>query len=217
MPLLKCLRQWAAVTLWFAGAADAGDITVFGLADGRAVVTLAGGKMKVLRPGDRLSEGVSLHSADRQRAVFLVHGTKQTYTIGEAVTTASARSSNGARIVLTADPSGHFFADGKVNGGTVRFLVDTGATHILLNPSDARRLGIDYTKGRVGMSNTAGGMIRIWHIKLDQVRVGDLTVHNVDAVISERDSAPFALLGMSFLHRMRMDRDGDRLTLSQRF
>lgn len=198
------------------GHAHSEDITVFGLADGRAVVTLAGGKMKVLRPGDKLAEGVTLQAADRQNAVFLVHGRKQSFKIGEAITAAAAPA-RGSRLVLAADASGHFFADGRVNGGALRFLVDTGATHILLNPSDARRLGIDYLKGMAGMSNTAGGMIRIWRIKIDEVRIGDLVANNVDAVVSERDAAPFALLGMSFLQRMRMDRDGDRLTLSQRF
>lgn len=213
----KCLWQAAAALLLAAGAARAGDITVFGLADDRAMVTLAGGKIRVLRPGDRLAEGITLHSADRKQAVFMVNGAKQVLTIGEAITAAPAPESKAARVVLTADPSGHFFALGKVNGGSVRFLIDTGATHILLNPSDARRLGIDYTKGRAGMSSTAGGMIRIWHVKLDEVGVGDINVHGVDAVISEQDSAPFALLGMSFLQRMHMDRDGDRLTLKQRF
>lgn len=200
-----------------ATAAHAEDITVFGLAEGRAVVTLAGGKIKVLRPGDLLAEGIKLHSADRQSAVFLIHGKKHNFTIGEAITAAAASPSKTSPVILTADPSGHFFAEGKVNGGAVRFLVDTGATHILLNPSDARRLGVDYLKGRAGTSSTAGGTIRIWRVKLDEVRIGNLWAHNVDAVVSEHDAAPFALLGMSFLQRMRMDRDGDRLTLSQRF
>jgi aspartyl protease family protein len=49
------------------------------------------------------------------------------------------------------------------------------------------------------------------------VKVGDVTAANVDAVVSEQEDMPFALLGMSFLNRMRMDRDGDRLTLTKRF
>jgi len=201
------LQSWAIA---------ASDISVFGLGEGRAVVSYGGGKVRVLRPGDTLTEGVKLLAADRESALFLVHGHKHSFTIGQAITTAQVAGKT-PELILTADPSGHFFAQGSVNGGTLRFLVDTGATHIFLNASDARRLGVNYLKGQPGYSSTAGGTIRVWRVKLDEVRIGDLSARSVDAVVSEKDAAPFALLGMSFLQRMHMNRDGDRLTLSQRF
>lgn len=211
----KCVVGAALIGL-LATEARADEIKVFGLSEGKAVVSLANGKLKVLRPGDTLSEGIKLHSADRDAAVFLVQGKKKTFSIGQDVAV-SAQESHTPRITLTADSSGHFFANGSINGGSIQFLVDTGATKVFLGASDARRLGINYLKGRLGYSSTAGGTIRVYQVKLDTVRIGELTAANVDAVVSEKDDSPFALLGMSFLNRMKMDRDGDQLTLTKRF
>jgi len=83
--------------------------------------------------------------------------------------------------------------------------------------SRARRLGLDYLKGRKAVMETANGIAAAYRIKLDTVRIGDLTVNNVDAVVMEGDSLPVALLGMSFLNRMDIRREGQIMTLTKRY
>ncbi|MSQ58605.1 MAG: TIGR02281 family clan AA aspartic protease [Betaproteobacteria bacterium] len=196
--------------------AAAQEVTIHGLSEGMAVASMAKGKPKVLRPGDSLAEGIKLVKSGPASATFLVNGEKKTFNMGHNISVATT-GSGATQVTLTSDTSGHFIAEGSINGGSIRFLVDTGATTIFLSAADARRLGINYLKGRPGFSETAGGTIRIYWVKLDTVKIGEVSASNVDAVVSEQEQMPFALLGMSFLNRMRMDRDGDRLTLTKRF
>ena len=120
------------------------------------------------------------------------------------------------RVVLAADTHGHFVSDGAINGNPIRFLVDTGATSVALPASDADRLGIDYRKGRRGISNTAGGPVTVYRVSLDSVRLGGIELRTVDAVVIEQ-GLDIALLGMSFLNRVEMMRDGATMTLIRRF
>jgi len=106
---------------------------------------------------------------------------------------------------------------GSINGGSVRFLVDTGATLVTLPASEARRLGIDYLRGRRGQMQTANGVAAVYRVTLDSVRIGDIEVNGVDAVVSEGGAMSMSLLGMSFLNRMEMRRDGQNMTLTKRF
>ncbi len=87
---------------------------------------------------------------------------------------------------------------------------------ISLGASDARRIGIDASKGQQGMANTANGQTVVTRVKLDTVRVGEIVMNNVDALVHQQDM-PFALLGMSFLNRMEMQRNGDTMTLKKRY
>jgi len=98
----------------------------------------------------------------------------------------------------------------------VRFMVDTGATMVSLGASDARRIGLDFNRGQKAMTQTANGQTLVSKVKLDTVRIGDVTLHNVDALIHQNEM-PMALLGMSFLNRMEMQRDGGTMTLRKRF
>jgi aspartyl protease family protein len=117
---------------------------------------------------------------------------------------------------LTADGSGHFVTTGTINGTTVRFLVDTGATMVSLGVGEARRIGIDTSKGQSALVSTANGQTMAARVKLDTVRVGEIVLNNVDALVHPQDM-PFALLGMSFLNRMEMQRDGQTMILRKRY
>jgi aspartyl protease family protein len=98
----------------------------------------------------------------------------------------------------------------------VRFNLDTGATVVALPGADANRLGIDYRKGRAGLIDTANGPARAWQVPLDTVRVGNIELHNVEAVVVE-SGLEVALLGMTFLNRVEMQRDGATMTLIRRY
>jgi aspartyl protease family protein len=120
-------------------------------------------------------------------------------------------------VVLAPDSRGHFIADAQVNGGHMRLLVDTGATMVRISTVDAQRLGIDYTKGEPGYSIVADGRrVPNWRLKLDSVSIGGLVLYNVDATVGE-GGVGFGLLGMSFLSRTEMRREGQNLTLTKRY
>ncbi|MGH8703699.1 MAG: retropepsin-like aspartic protease family protein [Burkholderiales bacterium] len=196
------------------GPAAAADLNVVGLFGNKAVVSINGSPPRTMSVGQRSPEGVALVAVDRETATFEVDGERRTLRMGQAYTSRAAAGSGS--VTLKADARGHFLADGQVNGGSVRFLVDTGATTIALPAADARRLGIDYAKGQRGIVQTAGGPTPAYRVILDTVRIGDIAINGVEAVVIET-GLPFALLGMSFLNRTEMRREGETMVLIKRF
>src|SRR6185503_701397 len=119
---------------------------------------------------------------------------------------------------MASDERGHFVIDGAVNGAHIRFLVDTGATLVSLSSQDAQRLGIDYRSGRRAAAVMADGRrVNSYNVKLDSVTVGDLTLLGVEGSVHEGPTTGYALLGMSFLGRTEMRREGPNLTLTKRY
>ncbi|MDX2288850.1 MAG: TIGR02281 family clan AA aspartic protease [Hyphomicrobiaceae bacterium] len=107
------------------------------------------------------------------------------------------------QVEVQADAYGHFHSDVEVNGRTITAMVDTGASIVALSHEDARAAGIfvaeaDYTH-RV---NTANGVARVAPVTLERVRIGDITIRNVRAAVSEPGRLKGTLLGMSFLSRL---------------
>ena len=210
------LNLLSLVVLWlFAGFVQAADVGLAGLFPGKVLLTINGGTPRIVAVGARTDEGVRVLSVEGDTATLEIDGKKRTLRVGQNV--ASQASTGGPQsAVLTADGRGHFLTTGLVNGTSLRFLVDTGASMISLGAGDARRIGIDPGKGEPGIVNTANGQARVSRVKLDSVRVGDIVLNNVDATVHQHD-LPFALLGMSFLNRMEMQRDGDTMTLKKRY
>jgi aspartyl protease family protein len=109
----------------------------------------------------------------------------------------------GGEILFRADVSGHFNVEALVDGVPVRFLVDTGASDVVLSPRDARRIGfdpagLDYSR----RYRTANGIVSGAPVTLDSVRIGPIEVRDVAGSVN---GAPLdaSLLGMSFLERLR--------------
>jgi aspartyl protease family protein len=198
-----------------AGGALATDVNVVGLFPGKALVSVNGAQPRTLSAGQKTDEGVTLVSSDRESATLEIDGKRRVLKMGQHHSSVAAGASQS--VTLAADSRGHFVVSGQVNGGTVRFLVDTGATLIALSAADAQRLGIDYHKGERGLMSTASGTAAAYKVRLDSVRVGDITANGVDAVVMEGDGPPVALLGMSFLNRMEMKRDGQTMVLIKKF
>ena len=194
--------------------ARAAEITLVGVFPGKAaVLQIDGGRPTTVRVG-RAAHGVSVIAVEEKRAVVDIGGKRLTLLLGQYAS--SAASSDRERITLAADARGHFFADGSVNGGPVRFLVDTGASMVALPGRDAERLGLDYRKGPRGIIQTAGGNAIAYRVKLDRVKVGGIELTNVDGVVLEQ-GLDIALLGMSFLNRVQMQRDGQSMVLIRRY
>jgi aspartyl protease family protein len=205
-----------ALVLWFAcGAAAAADVALVGvIGDKAAVLALDGGDPKTVKVGQTWN-GITVLSVEKDRATVEFEGRKRVLLHGQHYRSA-APSSDRAQVTLAAGPGGHFVGEGAVNGNPIRFLVDTGATAIALPASQASRLGIDYRKGQRGISSTANGQVEVYAVSLDTVRLGDIELRSVEAVVFEQ-GLDTALLGMSFLNRVEMRREGSTMTLIRRF
>lgn len=199
-----------------AGAAHATDVNVIGLFPGKAVVVINRQAPRTISQGVPTAEGVVLISADSKGAVLEIDGKRQTLEMGQHFESAALTEARKS-VTLPADSRGQFYADGMVNGAHMRFMVDTGATTVMLPASQARRLGIDYQHGQPGRMQTANGTAMAYRVVLDSVTVGDITAYDVDAVVAEATGLDVALLGMSFLNRTEMRRDGAYMTLTKRY
>jgi aspartyl protease family protein len=198
--------------------AAATDVNVIGLFRGKAVVMVDGGKPRTLNVGETTPDGVKLVSVDSESAVLEIDGKRRTLGMGQSSIAVASPSTGGrSQATLAADSRGHFMTTGQINGQSVQFLVDTGASMISMNASDAKRLGVSYLKGERGYATTANGPATVYKVRLDAVRVGDISITSVDALVHEGNSLPLVLLGMSFLNRVEMRRDGPTMTLIKRF
>jgi aspartyl protease family protein len=197
--------------------AAATDVNVIGLFPGKAVVVVNRGAPHTLAVGQRTPEGVLLVSVDSAAAVVEVDGKRERVEMGQHYATSESAGSRTSTTV-SADASGQFIAEGAINGGHMRFLVDTGATDVAFSAADANRLGIDYRSGRRVVAVLADGRrVAAYNVKLDSVTIGDLTLLNVGASVHEGPGMGMALLGMSFLNRTEMRREGANLTLTKRY
>jgi aspartyl protease family protein len=199
------------------GSAAAADIALVGvIGDKAAVLAVDGGDPKTVKVGQSW-RGISVLAVERDQATIEVDGKKRVLQRGLHYRNADASGNGRSMVTLAADTRGHFFIDGAVNRIPVRFMVDTGATMVALPQRDADRLGIDYRAGRRAATRTANGIATVYLVKLDSIRIGDIELHNIDGLVHEGGGLEQALLGMSFLNRVSMQRDGGTMTLIQRF
>lgn len=208
--LLACLMVAACLG---AGTAQAVNVGLAGILGSKAILVIDGSSPRTLSVGQEYA-GVRLVAVQGDSVQVDIDGKRRSLRVGQNAV--GEASSGNAPVVLTSDGQGHFQTTGFINGVAIRFLVDTGATSISLGASDARRLGLDLSKAERGVSQTANGQTVVQRVKLNTVKVGDIVIHNVDGVVHSQDM-PFALLGMSFLNRTDMQREGDTLTLRKRF
>lgn len=200
---------WLACT-----PAGATSVSVVGLFKDKAIVSIDGGKPRTLSAGQAV-QGVKLVTANSDSASFEVNGARRTLGMGQSF---AGGTPTGERqsVSLTADARGHFAAAGSLNGYPMTFLVDTGATTIAISATEAKRIGLDYKAGQAAGVNTAAGVVPAWRVKFNTVKVGGIALNQVDGMVVETGlSTP--LLGMSFLNRMEMKRDGQTMTLTQRY
>lgn len=115
-----------------------------------------------------------------------------------------------AMIVLQRDRSGHYFAEGEINGQAVMFLLDTGATDVALPEKMARAIGLKF--GPQVPVMTAAGPVHAWRTRLDRVSLGEISMTNVSAMIT-RAPMEEVLLGMSFLKHFTISQSGDELII----
>ena len=191
------------------------DIVVMALFTEKAVLTIDG-KRRVLSVGQISKEGVLLVSANSEEAVLEVDGKREVYPLGMHISTGYKKSKT-TEVNLWADQLGMFNAAGSINGQLVNFLVDTGATTIAMNAYQAKRLGIDYLYlgQKVGVSTASGTEVG-YHVKLNRVKVGEIELRDISAIVMDSPYPVEVLLGMSFLGQLEMDRRGKMMVLRKK-
>ena len=210
--LLPLLVVFAAAT------AQSQSITLTGMVGSKALLIVDGSAPKIVATGEDF-KGVKVISTQGDSAVLMVGGKRLNVRVGDSPASVGEQSgskSSGSKIVLNAGDGGHFLATGSINGKSAQFMVDTGATTVAMGAAEAQRMGIDYTGGKPVRMNTANGQTLGYLLTLNTVRIGDVEVQNVDAIVSQQ-SMPYVLLGNSFLTRFSMRRDNDQMVLERRF
>lgn len=217
------VKALAALCLFVVGSAGAQtSVTVSGVMGDKALVSVNGAAPRVVRPGESVA-GVRLVGVGPQGVEMLVDGRRHVLAIGQGVhapitaSGAEGAASAGGRVVLTADGRGHFAAAGTVNGLPVRFMVDTGASLVCLPSSIARQAGINLAEATPVVINTANGRARAQRVVINSLKLGRISVSLVEALVVEDAALSQPLLGMSFLNRTNMLREGDTLVLTQRY
>ncbi len=215
---MSSIRFIASLLLVLASGAHATTLDVVGLFPGKAVVAVDGAAPRSVAIGESVA-GYKLLAIGADSATFLVDGKRQTFTMGSFLGGRGSghSASSRASAMLAADSRGHYMADGAINGVATRFLVDTGATLVVLSSNEANRLGIPYRQAAQAMARTANGAVPYRLVKLDRVKVGDVELINVEAGVMEGGYDGPALLGMSFLSRTEVSRDGQSMVLTKRY
>jgi len=120
---------------------------------------------------------------------------------------------NMKEVVLQRNRFGHYVADGEINGVTVEFMLDTGATGVVVPADLARKLSLK--RGAPITVQTANGTVNAFALKLDNVAIGEISLPDVKAILNPVDQSNVVLLGMSFLKYIEFTQRGDTLILRQ--
>lgn len=191
------------------------QILVMGLYRDRAVVEI-NQKQHFLSVGQLTPEGVTLISANSNQAVLDIAGQRGIFELNNRI--GGVYSLPVEMPVVSIWPTnGMYLSSGSVNGYTVDFMVDTGASVIAINAETAKRLGLNYLKANQIGVRTASGVELAYSIQLESVQLGDISLNNVAAVVIDGPEPQRALLGMSFLNAFDIERKGERLDLRRKF
>ncbi|ODS24319.1 hypothetical protein AB835_04490 [Candidatus Endobugula sertula] len=196
-------------------AAAVDSVQIKGLFNKRAAVLVVDGQQTVIKVG-KTKLGVTLLEATSEEAVLYFNGSEHRIGLSKQIGgTYQKPTKNSVRI--SSRNGGHYWVPGNVNGVSIRFVVDTGATNISISVSMAKHLGLDYKKGGLVSVVTANGTTQARIVTLKKVSVGSITQHQVRAAVMIDDSLPVALLGNSFLRGVDMRTENGVLVLTERF
>lgn len=221
------VTAWRVMSRWVCGGVmaltlispvGASDVALAGVIGKKAILVINGGQPQTLAVGQTSRDGVRLVeiSPERNAAIVDIDGLRQRLELGRGAVRVAGATPEEAVLTLFADGKGHHFTDGSINGAGVRFLVDTGASSVAIGIGDARRARIDLDKAPRIRVQTASGPSTAWRVRMETVKVGPLVMYGVEGLVMEND-LPVALLGMSFLSRTEMSREGDRMLLRKRY
>jgi aspartyl protease family protein len=188
-------------------------VALAGILGSKALLVVNGSAPRGIAVGET-HQGVRVISVEKEQALVEVDGARRSLRLGEAPVSVGSRT-GGRRVVLMADARGHFINTGMINGTRMQYMVDTGASAVAIGQNDADRMGIRYRSGQPVQMQTANGVAQGWRMRLDSVRVGDVELRGVDAIVTPQPM-PYVLLGNSFLREFEMSRNGDEMMLLKR-
>lgn len=196
-------------------ANDRPPIEIVGLFKNRAVVRADGGE-KLMRVGETTRAGVTLVSANAKEAVVRYRDRRYTLNLSNRVAS-SFEKVEQRQISVPADKRGQYHVGGTINGNYISFLVDTGASVIAISSQQADRLGLDYRSGKKGVVETAQGRVSSFFFTIDEVDIGGLVAHNVEAAVISGSYPTEILLGMSYLREVAVAEENGVLSLTKRY
>lgn len=212
VPLVFCLCSGVSASALAQGVAMTGSM------GHKALLVVNGGAPRAIEVGQTV-EGIKVLAVNADQTTVEAGGKRYTVQLGGAPVgiKGGGAAAGGTRIVLSSSEGGHYRSSGSINGGAVNFLVDTGASIVAISRPDADRLGLKYqTQGEPMWVNTANGASQAYRMMLNSVRIQDVELYNIEAVITPQPM-PYVLLGNSFLSRFKMIRDSDKLTLEKQY
>ncbi|HQR61024.1 MAG TPA: retropepsin-like aspartic protease [Methylophilaceae bacterium] len=194
------------------------QVNVVSLYHGGAVLLINHGKPQTIEAGDTSPEGVKLISSDGGTAILEIEGRIKELAAGQgaAISSPIAQSQSGS-VSLYRDTNGHYFGHGSINGRSFKYMVDTGASAVAMSSAEAQRLGIDYLAGKPAMAATAAGVVRVYQVSINSLKLGAITFYQVQGMVVEGDSPIVVLLGNSVLTRMDMKYEGMVLKLTKKY
>ena len=209
-------RFFVVASLLAASAVFAQTVSMSGSLGDKALLMIDGAPRTVATGAT--VQGVKLVSVTGNDAVVEIKGKRVSLAMGGAQVNIGGQASDGggSQIVLTASSGGHFMTSGGINGRAVRFMVDTGATSVAMSIAEAEHIGLKYRDGQRMFVGTANGAVPAYKVRLAEVRVGDVVVYDIEAMVVPAQME-FILLGNSFLTRFQMKRENETMTLSKRF
>ncbi|MFI8616249.1 TIGR02281 family clan AA aspartic protease [Acidovorax sp. NPDC077693] len=210
LPLAPVIAALCLAPAW----AHAQSVGIAGMLGSKALLVVDAHPPRALGAGDEF-QGVKVLSVGKEEATVEVKGAQRVLRLGEAPVSVGRKGGSGRRVVLMADSRGHFLNSGMINGRVMQYMVDTGASSVAIGRADADRMGLNYLNGQPVRMNTANGVTQGWRIKLDSVRLGDVEVFGVEAVITPQPM-PYVLLGNSLLNEFQMTRINNEMVLEKR-
>ena len=196
------------------------NITINGLFKDKVVVTIDG-KQQILKKNKLTPEGVKLIKSNSKEATIEIDGISKVFTLDEKIGNTFKTTSDDEKpysfkksVTIKGDAMGMYKTSGQINGKTVEFLVDTGATLVSMSSGLAEQLKIKYEKGKKVQMMTAKGPSIAYVVELNKVKVGDIELYNIIGSVSD-DMTGRTLLGMSFLGKLNMKREGKYMVLEK--
>lgn len=212
---MRALGLACALTA-YAAAATATDVTAMALLKDRAILKIDG-HQRTLKVGTVSPEGVRLLEADASHARVEIDGATRELKLDAHISSDFGAAPTTPVVRIVPGPGGHYFVDGQINGNPVNFLVDTGATEVVMNANFARSIGLNFiADGKPGAAETASGIVTAYHLVLNEVKVQALRLSRIDAVVIDGDFPSTPLLGQSFLNRLDIHRAGAVMELHAR-
>ncbi len=186
---------------------------------GSKALLLVDGQRQMMSVKDTAKQGVRVVRIAEERVDVEVDGQRRRLLLGDSYSViAQYKVRKSTEVIIAKNNTGMYSTVGSINGLPVSFLVDTGATSVAMSAQHAKRLAIDFrVTGEPTFVGTASGVSEAYRVILDKVTVGDITQHNVRAVVIDGNYPIQVLLGMSFLGQLEIQRDGNIMRLKKNF